>query len=118
MLMFRQTEVLHSHPVSSVPKNTLKAPPLDTSNPTPAHSWLPVPSSSAKLKSTGGAAISAIRSSSSDNASAPPTSSHTVPGPQFLNRFPPQSRSLSEHDLDPYFLNFEASTRDLELLLH
>lgn len=36
---------------------------------------------------------------------------------QFLGRFPPVSRSLSEQDLDPYFINFEASTRELELLL-
>jgi hypothetical protein len=34
-----------------------------------------------------------------------------------LGRFPPTSRTLSEQDLDPYFINFEASTRELELLL-
>lgn len=34
-----------------------------------------------------------------------------------LGRFPPTSRVLSEQDLDPYFINFEASTRELELLL-
>ncbi|BCR96554.1 PX and BAR domain-containing protein [Aspergillus luchuensis] len=98
------SEVLHSHPASSVPKNNLKAPPLDPANPTPAHAWLPVPSSSAKLKSAGSAAPAP--------APAPET-----PGPDVLGRFPPESRKLSEKELDPYFINFEASTRELELLL-
>jgi hypothetical protein len=40
-----------------------------------------------------------------------------TPGPEILGRFPPESRKLSEKDLDPYFINFEASTRELELLL-
>jgi hypothetical protein len=39
------------------------------------------------------------------------------PGPDVLGRFPPESRKLSEQELDPYFINFEASTRELELLL-
>ena len=39
------------------------------------------------------------------------------PGPEVLGRFPPESRKLSEQELDPYFVNFEASTRELELLL-
>ncbi|KAL4974765.1 sorting nexin-41 [Aspergillus desertorum] len=95
-------EVLHSHPASSVPKNNLKAPPLNPANPTPAHAWLPVPSASAKLKNAPG-------TSSAPNAEAP--------GPEILGRFPPESRKLSEKDLDPYFINFEASTRELELLL-
>lgn len=34
-----------------------------------------------------------------------------------MGRFPPTSRTLSEQELDPYFNNFEASTRELELLL-
>ncbi|KAM5452000.1 putative ubiquitinyl hydrolase 1 [Microsporum canis] len=91
-------EVLNSHPAASVPKNNLKAPPLDPANPTPAHNWLPVPSSSAKLKSTAAEVSSAGT-------------------PSFMNRFPPSSKTLSEHELDPYFINFEASTRELELLL-
>lgn len=99
----RQSEVLHSHPASSVPKNNLKAPPLDPANPTAAHAWLPVPSSSAKLKSAGGAA-----------AAGDDTTSTAA---EVLTRFPPDSRQLSEKDLDPYFINFEASTRELELLL-
>ncbi|KAE8381241.1 hypothetical protein BDV26DRAFT_255960 [Aspergillus bertholletiae] len=99
------SEVLHSHPASSVPKNNLKAPPLDPANPTAAHAWLPVPSSSAKLKGTSG---------STSSAAAPPVDE---PSPDVLGRFPPESRKLSEQELDPYFINFEASTRELELLL-
>ncbi|BDD60973.1 Sorting nexin-41 [Monascus purpureus] len=97
-------EVLHSYPASSVPKNNLKAPPLDPANPTPAHAWLPVPSSSAKLKS--GAAPSGDDVAPSSTA-----------GSQILPRFPPDSRQLSEKELDPYFINFEAATREMELLL-
>ncbi|KAK6829205.1 Sorting nexin-41 [Aspergillus parasiticus] len=99
------SEVLHSHPASSVPKNNLKAPPLDPANPTAAHAWLPVPSSSAKLKGT-----------SAPTASAAPPPADTL-SPDVLGRFPPESRKLSEQELDPYFINFEASTRELELLL-
>ncbi|KAL2863433.1 PX and BAR domain-containing protein [Aspergillus lucknowensis] len=95
-------EVLHTHPVSSIPKNNLKAPPLDPANPTAAHAWLPVPSASAKLKNTAGAG---------------PSPTAEAPGQDILGRFPPESRKLSETDLDPYFINFEASTRELELLL-
>ena len=112
-----QNEVLHSHPVASIPKSNMKAPPLNPSNPTPAHQWLPVPSSSAKLKSGS-------RTSSTGTPSSPPGSSaiissaaHTIPGPQVFGRFPPSSQNLSEQDLDPYFVNFETSTRELELLL-
>ncbi|KAL4897951.1 hypothetical protein BDV59DRAFT_168957 [Aspergillus ambiguus] len=93
------SEVLHSHPASSVPKNNLKAPPLDPANPTAAHAWLPVPAASAKLKTASG------------------TSPTEAPGPDVIGRFPPESRKLSEQELDPYFINFEASTRELELLL-
>lgn len=106
-----QSEVLHSPPASSVPKNHLQAPPLDPANPTPAHFWLPVPSASAKLKSAGGSAQS--------STSPTDTASHITGalGPDILGRFPPESRKLSEKELDPYFINFEASTRELELLL-
>ncbi len=45
------------------------------------------------------------------------SAAHTIPGPQVFGRFPPSSQSLSEQDLDPYFNNFESSTRELELLL-
>ncbi|KAI9872865.1 MAG: Sorting nexin, cytoplasm-to-vacuole targeting pathway/endosomal sorting, partial [Watsoniomyces obsoletus] len=103
-------EVLHAHPVSSVPKNNLKAPPLDPANPTPGHQWLPVPATSAKLKSSG------ITSSSGTPVSPPAqtfpsAAAHTTPGPQIFGRFPPAADRLSETDLDPYFINFEASTR-------
>lgn len=108
---------MHSHPASSVPKNNLKAPPLDPANPTQAHGWLPVPSSSAKLKSGGVTAspgAAASPTSQGDNTDGPEPS---IPGPDVLGRFPPESRKLSEQELDPYFINFEASTRELELLL-
>ncbi|KAJ5102537.1 Sorting nexin-41 [Penicillium argentinense] len=111
-------EVLHSHPASSVPKNNLKAPPLDPANPTQAHGWLPVPSASAKLKHAGGMSASPGGAGSStspgETTDGPPSSN---PGPEILGRFPPESRKLSEQELDPYFVNFEASTRELELLL-
>ena len=45
------------------------------------------------------------------------TAAHSIPGPQVFGRFPPTSQNLSEQDLDPYFANFEASTRELEILL-
>lgn len=44
------SEVLNTPPVSNLPKNILKAPPLDPASESTAHSYLPVPSSSAKLK--------------------------------------------------------------------
>lgn len=93
-----------------MPKNNLKAPPLDPANPSPAHAWLPVPSSSAKLKSGSPGASEASPSEYDGPSSSPP-------GTQVLPRFPPTSRKLSEKELDPYFANFEASTRELELLL-
>ncbi|KAJ5613331.1 hypothetical protein N7510_006525 [Penicillium lagena] len=108
-------EVLLAHPASSVPKNNLKAPPLDPAHPTAAHGWLPIPSASAKLKATGGATTTpASPTSPSESTDGPPPA---IPGPEVLGRFPPESRKLSELELDPYFINFEASTRELELLL-
>ncbi|KAL8806721.1 MAG: hypothetical protein Q9182_001118 [Xanthomendoza sp. 2 TL-2023] len=111
------SEVLHSHPVASIPKNMMKAPPLDPSNPTPAHQWLPVPSTSAKLRSVS-------RSNSTGTPTSPPhqsfmasTAAHTIPAPQLYSRFPPSSQNLSEQELDPYFSTFESNTRELELLL-
>ncbi|CAK7264787.1 Sorting nexin, cytoplasm-to-vacuole targeting pathway/endosomal sorting [Sporothrix epigloea] len=91
-------EVLHSHPIASIPKNILKAPPLNTANPTPAHSYLPVPATSAKLKvSAGTPHVPAVDGS--------------------IARFPPESSQLSEQELDPYFTSFEASIKELEHLL-
>lgn len=45
------------------------------------------------------------------------SAAHTIPGLQVFGRFPPTSQNLSEQELDPYFNNFETSTRELELLL-
>lgn len=101
----------------SIPKSIMKAPPLDTAHPTPAHHYLPVPSSSAKLKSTGNMTASGTPAVPPTFAATPSTAAHTIPGPQVFGRFPPSSQNLSEQDLDPYFANFETSTRDLELLL-
>ncbi|KAI0443384.1 hypothetical protein F4803DRAFT_515161 [Xylaria telfairii] len=95
-------EVLHSHPLSSIPKSILKAPPLDTANPTPAHAYLPVPSSSARLKNT------------TTPSPAPVFDGPNTVASQVLRRFPPDARDLSEHDLDPYFVAFESSIKELE----
>ena len=112
-----QNEVLHSHPVASIPKSNMKAPPLNPSNPTLAHQWLPIPSSSAKLRSGSRTSSSGTPSSPPGHASMISSAAHTIPGPQVFGRFPPSSQNLSEQDLDPYFVNFESSTRELELLL-
>ena len=111
-----QNEVLHAHPISSVPKNNLKAPPLDPANPTAGHNWLPIPSSSAKLKSGSSYSASGTPISPPEQT-FPSTASHTTPGPQIFGRFPPESSRLNETDLDPYFINFEQNTRELEILL-
>ncbi|KAJ5943684.1 hypothetical protein N7516_003852 [Penicillium verrucosum] len=109
------SEVLSSHPAASVPRNNLKAPPLDPANPTPAHGWLPIPSTSAKLKPSGGTATAGATAVLPTSPTEPEPPSFL--GPEILGRFPPESRKLSEQELDPYFINFEASTRELELLL-
>uniref|UniRef100_L7IV33 Sorting nexin-41 n=1 Tax=Pyricularia oryzae (strain P131) TaxID=1143193 RepID=L7IV33_PYRO1 len=95
------SEVLHSHPVASIPKSVLKAPPLDTANPTPAHSYLPIPSSSAKLR----IGSNGVQSDHIANASAGQP------------RLPSDTSNLSEQELDPYFNSFEASIKELEQLL-
>ncbi|KAL2355772.1 hypothetical protein BJ546DRAFT_971708 [Cryomyces antarcticus] len=111
------SEVLHSHPVASIPKNNMKAPPLDPANPTPAHNFLPVPSSSAKLKSSGSTSSTGTPTSPPPHASLASSASHTIPGPQVFGRFPPTPERLSEQELDPYFVSFESSSRELEALL-
>ncbi|KZM23547.1 Sorting nexin, cytoplasm-to-vacuole targeting pathway/endosomal sorting [Ascochyta rabiei] len=110
-------EVLSSAPVANIPKQILKAPPLDTANPSQAHSYLPVPSSSAKLKSSGPTSSSGTPTSPPSHAALPSAAAHTTPGPQVFGRFPPESRDLSEEELDPYFVNFEQSSKELEHLL-
>ena len=52
-----------------------------------------------------------------EQAFTPSMAAHSTPGPQIFGRFPPNADKLREADLDPYFINFEASTRELELLL-
>jgi hypothetical protein len=46
----------------------------------------------------------------------PSAAAHSIPGPQ-LHRFPSQPENLSEEDLDPYFVSFETSSKELEALL-
>ncbi|KAJ4298160.1 Sorting nexin, cytoplasm-to-vacuole targeting pathway/endosomal sorting [Kalmusia sp. IMI 367209] len=110
-------EVLNSLPVSNIPKQILKAPPLDAANPTQAHSYLPVPSSSAKLKSGSATSSSGTPTVPPNYAAQPSTAAHTTPGPQVFGRFPPETKELSEEELDPYFVNFESSSKELENLL-
>lgn len=106
--------------MSSLPKNNLKAPPLDPANPTPGHTYLPIPSSTAKLKSLKNgksAEPSGTPNTPTQSSSYPSVASHTAPGPQIFGRFPPDSQPLSETELDPYFVNYETSSRELENLL-
>ncbi|KAF8860475.1 sorting nexin-like protein-41 [Acephala macrosclerotiorum] len=112
-------EVLHSHPIASIPKSNMKAPPLDPANPSPAHAWLPVPASSAKLKASATAPTNAsgMINQPTEYAASPSTAAHTIQGILIHGRFPPDSQHLSEQELDPYFINFEASTKELETLL-
>ena len=114
-----KNEVLHSHPIASIPKSIMKAPPLDPANPSPAHAFLPVPATSAKLKSASTSSVNAqgMPNQPSEYMASPSTAAHTTPGLQIFGRFPPDSQNLSEQDLDPYFINFEAATKELETLL-
>ncbi|CAJ0553911.1 Ff.00g124230.m01.CDS01 [Fusarium sp. VM40] len=98
------SEVLHSHPVASIPKSILKAPPLNPANPTPAHHYLPVPAASAKLKTVAG--------TNHDHSSG-----HIQAGPHAFGRFPPEGHNLGEQELDPYFISYESSIKELEQLL-
>lgn len=109
--------MINNPPVTNIPKQILKAPPLDTANPTQAHSYLPVPSSSAKLKSGGPTSSSGTPVAPANNAALPSAAAHSTPGPQVFGRFPPETRELSEEELDPYFVNFENSSKELENLL-
>ncbi|EMC99393.1 hypothetical protein BAUCODRAFT_146345 [Baudoinia panamericana UAMH 10762] len=108
------SEVLHSHPAASIPKNNLKAPPLDPANPTPAHAWLPVPSQSAKLRSTS--TSSGTPSGPPPQSTLPSAAAHSQPEIQYA-RFPSSSQGLSEDHLDPFFSSYENSSKELETLL-
>ncbi|KAI5285360.1 Sorting nexin, cytoplasm-to-vacuole targeting pathway/endosomal sorting, partial [Ascosphaera aggregata] len=120
-------EVLHSPPASLLPKNLLKAPPINPWNPLPAHGWLPVPSANARLKGTASAA-SQLSGPGAGDAGALSSLPADVPvggvsfqspmAGEFLPRFPPSGRRLSESELDPYFVNYEHSTKELENLLN
>lgn len=110
------SEVLHSHPAASIPKNNLKAPPLDPANPTTAHQWLPVPSANAKLRSSSGSSASGTPTSPPRVAATPSAAAHSTPQIQYA-RFPPLNQNLSEGELDPYFSSFENSSKELETLL-
>lgn len=70
---------------------------MNPANPTPAHSYLPIPANSAKLRVSAGISAAAIDSSAA--------------------RFPPESAQLSEQELDPYFTSYESSIKELEQLL-
>ena len=109
-------EVLHSHPASSIPKNNLRAPPLDPANPTQAHSYLPIPPTSAKLRSGSSSSASGTPTSPSMATVQPSSAAHSTPAIQY-SRFPPTNQDLSEADYDPYFSSFEHSSKELELLL-
>ena len=85
----------------------MKAPPLDPANPTPAHAFLPIPAASAKLKAA----------SSTNQQGIPNQTPDYSPSTQPFGRFPPESQNLTEQELDPYFISFEAGTKDLEALL-
>lgn len=96
--------MLNSHPIASIPKSILKAPPLDTANPTAGHNFLPVPASSAKLRTGSG-------------SGAELTSPVLQSSPYGLERFPSDPSKLTEHELDPYFTAYEASIKEMEQLL-
>jgi sorting nexin-41/42 len=102
----KQSEVLQSAPIATIPKSVMKAPPLDTANPSAAHNYLPVPANSAKLRTAVAGTAGGIESSVI-----------AAGGAQVFTRFPPDSHSLGEQELDPYFISFEASIKELEQLL-
>lgn len=53
----------------------------------------------------------------SDFNASPSAAAHSTSGPQVFGRFPPDTKNMSEQDLDSYFVNFEASSKELEILL-
>jgi hypothetical protein len=76
-----------------------------------------VPASSAKLKSSSATSNSGTPTTPPNHAALPSAAAHTTPGPQIFGKFPPESKNLGEEELDPYFVNFETSSKELEGLL-
>lgn len=107
---------MSSAAVQSIPKNILQAPPLDAANPKPGHAFLPLPSQSAKLKTGAATMPSGTPVSPPGSSAMPSAAAHTTPAPQFA-RFPTSSQNLSEEDLDPYFTQYEGTSKELENLL-
>ncbi|KAK6521833.1 Sorting nexin, cytoplasm-to-vacuole targeting pathway/endosomal sorting [Arthrobotrys conoides] len=97
------SEVLHSAPISGLPKHPLRAPPIDPARPSPAHQYLPIPPTNAKLK----------------HIPSPPTSPQDSRPSGFTHArsLPLPSANLSEAELDPYFITYEGNTRAYETLL-
>lgn len=73
-------------------------------NPSAAHNYLPIPSTSAKLKTVAG-------TNHDMSASAIQGGTHVI------GRFPPETSNLNEQELDTYFISYEASIKELEQLL-
>lgn len=111
-------EVIHSHPISSIPKSIMKAPPLNPANPLPAHAYLPIPASTARLKAASQGITNAQGMiTSTDINTNSPNNSHSRVRPPSIGRFPNDKLQLSDADLDPFFIKFEALSKELELLL-
>ncbi|KAI1004253.1 Autophagy-related protein 20 [Podosphaera aphanis] len=112
-------EVIHSHPIASIPKSIMKAPPLDPANPSPAHAFLPIPASSARLKAASNTTVNSqgMPISPTDSITSPLSINQKILGSQSIARFPIDSSTMTETELDPYFIKFESSSKELELLL-
>lgn len=92
----------------------MKAPPLDPANPTPAHQYLPQPAASARLKAAN------THNTNSQGMITPDDEHNSGPAASQQHtgaRFPATENKLSEQQLDNYFVNFEAASKELEILL-
>lgn len=85
----------------------MKAPPLDPANPTPAHAFLPVPASSAKLKPGSRASTISQATSNETHENTPILNKRSASAPT----------GMREAELEPYLSNFEAKTEKLEGIL-
>lgn len=88
----------------------MKAPPLDPANPTPAHTFLPVPASSAKIKPASRASTISQSTFNEIPENPPPQS---VPN----KRSSTAPTGMKEAELEQYLVNFEAKTEKLESIL-